>query len=398
LIYRLINAEEQRSREAESKSRMEERKESRSALSALSALSVLSVLSLLCVALPTLYNAPEERNQMNWKRIAVIAGLAFAIAGCGEKKSEDVAEGGKPKTFKITLIAKSSTNPVFLAAKSGAEAAAKELSAEKGMEITIDWQTPPQEDGQVQAQNIANAVAGGTDAILISCSDAAKVTGAINDAVDKGVPVMTFDSDAPDSKRFAFYGADDIEVGRQVADELAKITGEKSNVAILAGNQNAPNLQKRVQGVKDELAKHPNMKFLDVYYHPETPQDAAKEVNRAMQARPEIDGWAMVGGWPLFTQTLLTDLDPTKVKVVAVDALPAQLAYVEKGIAPVLLAQPIFEWGNTSVRLIVKKLIDKEDVPEINKMELVRVTKESLGEWAKKLQDWGMEVDPKYLQ
>ena len=54
----------------------------------------------------------------------------------------------------------------------------------------------------------------------------------------------------------------------------------------------------------------------------------------------------MVGGWPLFTKTLLTDLDPAKVKIVAVDALPAELPYVEKGLAPVLLAQPTYLWGN----------------------------------------------------
>ena len=82
------------------------------------------------------------------------------------------------------------------------------------MPIEIVWLTPPQEDGQVQAQRIAQAVNEGANAVLISCSDAGKVTGAINDAVARGVPVMTFDSDAPESKRFAFYGVDDVKTGR----------------------------------------------------------------------------------------------------------------------------------------------------------------------------------------
>src|SRR4029434_10735990 len=106
------------------------------------------------------------------------------------------------------MIAKSSTNPVFLAARTGAETAAKELSAKTGKDIRVNWLTPPQEDGQVQAQRVQQAVNDGADAILISCSDAGKVTGAINDAVGRGVPVMTFDSDAPASKRFAFYCVD----------------------------------------------------------------------------------------------------------------------------------------------------------------------------------------------
>jgi hypothetical protein len=72
--------------------------------------------------------------------------------------------------------------PVFLAARTGAEEKAKELSAKNGIQIEVIGSTPPTEDGQVQAQRIQQAVNDGADAILISCSDAGKVTGAINDA------------------------------------------------------------------------------------------------------------------------------------------------------------------------------------------------------------------------
>lgn len=330
------------------------------------------------------------------------------LAGCGPKEAANdsatpgtgasKAPAGKKSPLKIAMIAKSSTNPVFLSAQVGAEAAAKELSEKHGVEITIDWRTPPQEDGQVQAQRIAQAVNEGAGAILIACSDAGKVTGAINDAVDKGVPVMCFDSDASDSKRFAYYGADDAEVGKQVLDELAKQTGESGSIAILAGNQNAPNLQKRVAGVKEAMEAYPNMKLVDVFYHPETPQDAAAAVKQAMNANPQITGWAMVGGWPLFTSTLLTDLDPAKVKIVAVDALPVELPYVEKGIAPVLLAQPTYNWGYVSVQKIVEKVLEGKEIDAFNKMELIKVSKENLGEWARQLRDWGFkDVDQKYL-
>ncbi len=348
-----------------------------------------------------------------FNQIKIAAGLAGLIcggllAGCssGEAGSASSTTGataptkaGEKKSLKITMIAKSSTNPVFLAAKEGAEAAAAELTKEKGVTVTIDWRTPPNEDGQVQAQNIAAAVNEKADAILLSCSDAGKVTGAINDAVDKGVPVMTFDSDAPDSKRFAFYGADDVACGAQVMSELAKLTDGKANVAILAGNQNAPNLQKRVQGVKDEAKKYAGVKIVGVFNHIETPNDAAAAVVQAMNANPEINAWAMVGGWPLFTRTLLNDLKPDKVKVVAVDALPAQLDYVDTGIAPVLLAQPVYDWGHVSVQKIYEKVIEGKNVDSINKMDLIAVRKDNLMEWAGKLQEWKMPgIDPKYLK
>ena len=331
---------------------------------------------------------------------AVMAALAGAVAcrGGGEPDTTDRTRRSTSAGLKIAMIAKSSTNPVFLSARTGAEAAARELSQKHGVPVEIAWLTPPAEDGQVQAQRLAQAVNEGASAALISCSDAGKVTGAINDAVARGVPVMTFDSDAPDSRRFAFYGVDDLETGRAVMNELARQMGEKGNIAILAGNQNAPNLRRRVDGVKEAAGKYPNMKVVETFYHIETPQDAAAEVIRAQNAYPQIQGWAMIGGWPLFTQTLLTDLDPAKVKIVAVDGLPAELPYVEKGLAPVLLAQPTYLWGYVSVQRIFEKVHLKQDVPEIIPMELVRVSKENLGTWARQLKAWGFtDVSEHYL-
>ena len=330
----------------------------------------------------------------------VTAGVLFiASAACGSSAPETAGDAARPRGLKIAVIAKSSTNPVFLSARTGAEAAAKELSAAHGVPVEIAWMTPPTEDGQVQAQRIAQAVNEGASAVLISCSDAGKVTGAINDAVARGVEVMTFDSDAPESRRFAFYGVDDAKTGMAVMDELAKQMNERGALAILAGNQNAPNLRKRVEGVKQAAAKYPNMKIVDTFYHVETPQDAAAEVIRVQNAYPQIQGWAMIGGWPLFTQTLLSDLDPKKVKIVAVDALPAELAYVERGLAPVLLAQPTYLWGYVSVQRIFDKVQLKKDVPTIIPMDLVRVTRENLGEWARQLQAWGFtDVPDAYLK
>jgi ribose transport system substrate-binding protein len=184
-----------------------------------------------------------------------------------------------------------------------------------------------------------------------------------------------------------------------VMDELAKQMNGKGQVGILAGNQNAPNLRKRVEGVKEAAAKYPNMKIVGTFYHVETPQDAAAEVIRAQNAYPQINGWAFIGGWPLFTQALLTDLDPKKTKIVSVDGLPAELAYVEKGLAPVLLAQPTYLWGYESTKYIFDKVQLKKDVPEIIPMELVRVSKDNLGTWARQLQTWGFtDVPEQYLK
>ena len=292
------------------------------------------------------------------------------------------------KTYTFGIVAKSNNNPVFQAAKTGAEDEAAKLSKEKGATIKIDWRTPNEEDPQKQADAVEQLVNAGASGIAVSCSDANKLTDAIDKAVDNGVPVVCFDSDAPKSKRLADFGTDDIDCGKKVMSELAKVMDDKGVVAILAGNQNAPNLQKRVEGVREEAKKHPNIKILDAYYHKETPQDAAAKVEQVMQAHPEITGWAMIGGWPLFTDNALK-FPPGSVKVVAVDALPAQLGYLKSGHVQVLLAQQVYEWGTKSVDMLYDKVADNKNPPStFVKGELIPVTKENVDEYAENWKKW----------
>jgi len=310
-----------------------------------------------------------------------LAGLTFLTI---HAKADDPV-----KKYKIGVIAKSEGNPVFKAARVGAEDAARELGKKHNVEIEILWRTPAEEDAQKQAGFIEQLTVLGVHGIALSCSDATKVTNAIDKAVESGVQVVCFDSDAPKSKRFAYYGIDDVECGKAVMRELAQQLGEASGkIAIIAGNQTAPNLQARVRGVKEELAKHPKLTLADVYYHKETPQDAAAKMQEVQTANPDIIGWALVGGWPLFTDAL-THWKPGQVKIVSVDALPAQLKYLENGVAQVLLAQRCYDWGYKSVELILDKVHHKKTPKEVRViMELDRVTKDNVKEYAKNWDKW----------
>jgi ribose transport system substrate-binding protein len=324
--------------------------------------------------------------------VAVCAAvMVLTTAGYAAQPARDKAATGRQPTkkfYNLGLIAKSQSNPVFLAARTGAMDAAKDLGQEYGVTIRIDWRTPISEDGQKQAEYVEQLVAAGADGIAISCSNASIATMAINSAVGKGVPVVTFDSDAPTSKRFAYYGTDDYACGQQIAQQLAKAMGGAGVVAILAGNQDATNLQTRVRGVREELAKHPNISILDTYYHAETAQDAVSKLEQVQGANPQITGWAMVGGWPLFTENALDNI-AGKAKVVAVDALRPQLAYLRSGEVEVLLAQKVYEWGYESVRLLMENLIDgKVPSDPIVRAELVPVTQETADAYGENWSKW----------
>ena len=308
--------------------------------------------------------------------------IAVALAALFTAKAE------KQISYTIGLVAKSQGNPVFQAARVGAEQAAKDLGAKYNIHVKIDWRTPNEEDAQKQADAIEQLVNAGVNGIAVSCSDANKLTDAINTAVKNDVPVATFDSDAPASKRFVTFGVDDQKCGEQVMDELAKIMDGKGVVAILAGNQTAPNLQKRVAGVRLAAKKFPGITIKETYYHKETPQDAAAKVEQVMQANPEITGWAMIGGWPLFTDHALK-WEPGTVKCVAVDALPPELAYLRSGHVQLLLAQQCYEWGYRCTEHLINKIHLKKNPDQVKDISpLVPVTKENVDAFAKNWEKW----------
>lgn len=292
------------------------------------------------------------------------------------------------KTYEIGVIAKSNSNPVFQAAKTGAEDAARDLGKKLGVEIKINWRTPNSEDAQQQSQYMEQLAAQGVAGIAVSCSDGQVLKSAIDSAVAKGVEVVTFDSDSPSSKRMAYYGINDEDAGKFVMDELAKAMGEKGVVAVLAGNQNAPNLQARVRAVREAAKKYPGIRIKDVYYHVETPTDAAAKVQQVQTANPDITGWAMVGGWPLFTKNALDGVYQN-AKVVAVDHLEEQLEYVRKGQVQVLLGQDCYGWGYQSVVMLMDKIHDgKKPEKVINTFKLAKVTKENVEEYAGLWNKW----------
>jgi ribose transport system substrate-binding protein len=323
------------------------------------------------------------------KNIIILLSCLFFI-GSGLIQAQTNDKKVNAKNITIGLIGKSQSNPVFIAAYSGARVAAKEIGAKYGVEVVIDWRTPKTENPQQQAQSVEQLSRSGVAGIAIACSDANILTSPINKAVDLGIPVVCFDADAPKSKRFAYYGSDNAEFGRTLMKELAHVMNEHGVVAIIGGNKNALNLQRRIQAVKEELKNYPSMSLLPngVFYHEELPEKASEVVARAQKANPQIGGWVFVGGWPLWLKNSIK-WEPGKVKIVACDALPAELEYIKSGHVQVLIAQGCFLWGYKSVEILLNKILKNQKPSE----ELVvdpptRVTKENYEEWSLNWKKW----------
>ena len=292
------------------------------------------------------------------------------------------------RVLTLGMVAKSQGNPFFEAARAGAEAAARELGTQHGVSVRIDWRTPIEEDAQRQAEYIEQLVLAGADGLIVSCSDANKLTGAIDRAVGQGVPVVTFSGDAPASRRMVSIGIDDFACGERTFEELARLLQGRGVVAAIDGNPNAVNLQQRAAGFRAAAARHPGIRLVDIFYHKETPADAVARIEQVMQAHPDITGWGFLGGWPLFTDRALK-WPPGAIQCVSVDALPPQLVYVRSGHVQLLLAQDVYAYGQLAVRRLVEKLHLRRDPPAvIENTALLPVDATNVEAYAKNWETW----------
>src|SRR5437764_3908562 len=100
-------------------------------------------------------------------------------------------------------------------------------------------------DTKAEHDEFQRALAQKPAGILISAADASLMTPDINAALAQGIPVLTMDSDAPDSKRLFFIGTDNYRAGNLGGKLAGKLLGGKGNIVILT-IPSQPNLKDRL--------------------------------------------------------------------------------------------------------------------------------------------------------
>lgn len=290
----------------------------------------------------------------------------------------------KKEIWTFALVPKLLDNPVFQIAHEGALAAAKEIGEGK---IEIQWTGPVTSDAAQQAQIIESLIEKKVDGISISVNDADALKDVINKAMDAGIPVVTFDSDAPKSKRISFYGTNNYGSGKIMAELLVKYMGRSGNVALLTGTPGAPNLEERINGFKEYIKDYPDVKIVDIQACYDDINKGVSQMEAVMQAHPDLNGWVLIGGWPLFTPPPgpLAGKKAGKITIIAFDALPEELAYVRQGYVQGLVGQKLFGWGYESVRLL-KGIRDGKRFDPVIDSGVDIVTKENVEEYALKWQ------------
>lgn len=309
-------------------------------------------------------------------RRALVLVAVLLFAACSRSDS------GQPRVLRFAIIPKALHIPVFDYARIGAEREAKRLGG-----IEVLWRGPESTDEIRQKEILESFIAQRVDGIAISCLNGDLLTDAIDRAVDAGIPVVTWDSDAPKSKRQVFYGVNDVEGGRALGDGLAALLGRKGKVAIITA-LGADNLEKRLEGARAALAAYPDIEIVDQFDVKDDAVRVAEIIAAATQRYPDLDGWLSVGGWPVFVRNALDPVDPSKTKVVAFDTIPPAPDLLRAGKVQLLVGQKYFGWGEESVKLL-KQIADghpPQDVFHYSGIDVV--TKDNLDAYLQQWKAW----------
>jgi ribose transport system substrate-binding protein len=295
---------------------------------------------------------------MRSTRMAVAVGVLLAGLGCagggdsGGKGSSAAAPspGASPaaRKYRFAVIPKSLDLPVFDYARLGAEREAKKLG-----NVEILWRGSENADQLRQKEILESFITQGVDGIAISCLNGDFLTETIDRAVAKGIPVVTWDADAPRSRRVAFYGVDDLAAGRIMGEQAVRLLGGKGSVAIIT-SVGAVNLQRRLEGVREVLGKSPGLKIIEVYDIKEDPVRCAEIIAAGTNRYPDLGAWISVGGWPVFTRNALQSVDPARTKFISFDTIPPAPELLKEGKVQVLIGQKYFGWGGESVRILAE--------------------------------------------
>ena len=199
---------------------------------------------------------------------------------------------------------------------------------------------PPGPDAKEQADTLAEIVSKKPAGVLIAPAEPDALKSGIDAAVDAGVPVITVDTDSPNSKRYFYMGTPNYESGVAVGELLAQAMGDKGKAGIswLASGQ--WNIKERRRGVLDALKKHGVSVAAEV--NDEAKADVSVRVNSEMiNAHPEITGIAGLDGesGSGIARAVIEAGKKGKIKIVAFDRNEDMLDYIKDGTIDAAVAQ-----------------------------------------------------------
>jgi rhamnose transport system substrate-binding protein len=275
--------------------------------------------------------------------------LLLGTAGCN-KPAENVANKAVTKQIAVAMMPKSKGNAYFVSCRKGAEDAAKELG------VKLIWDGPTDPDPARQNEIVETWITRGVDVIAVAVENREGISTALRKAREKGIKVITWDSDAqPDARDFLINQATPEGIGFTLMDEAARVLGGKGQFAIITASLTAANMnewQKFIEQRRSE--KYPEIKMAALRPCDDLKDKAFAEATAILNANPDVKllmaicSPAVPGASEAVKQSGRND-----VKVIGLGLPNDNKRYVRDGITPSVILWNTENLGYLSVQAAV---------------------------------------------
>ena len=214
------------------------------------------------------------------KKLLSVLLVALLVAGLMTSALAGTADGKK-----IALVGKSAGNAFFEIAA----AAFKEAGEAEG--ATIDVVYPEEATADAQIKVLDNLISQQPDAICISANDFNALQAKLEEAMDAGIKVSSFDSAPNPASRQVFVNqAGTVAVGQALIDAVYDIAGGEGQWAILSATSQATNQNAWIDAMKTlaEDEKYANLELVEVAYGDDEPQKSTDQTQALLDNYPDL--------------------------------------------------------------------------------------------------------------
>lgn len=272
-------------------------------------------------------------------RLSALILISFFLLSCGSAHNSDEY---------FVFVSSNIQLPYWKTAGTGFSHAAAEF---KG--IRFDFTGPQSYDPKAERDALEQAVQKKATGILLSVADASVLKDSIDKAIAASIPVITIDSDAPSSKRLFFIGTNNYQAGFTGGQRLAEELKGKGNVVVFT-MPDQPNLQDRLRGYKDALAKSPNIKItrvVDIQGDPRIAFDTTTQI--VGKERDKVDGFVCLEAQSgKEVASVLSSYKVSGKVVIAMDTDQETLDWIQKGVIAATIAQKPYTMAFVGMQML----------------------------------------------
>jgi LacI family transcriptional regulator len=207
----------------------------------------------------------------------------------------------------------------------------------------------------------------GVNGIILTAGNPEGLKPLIDDAEEKGIPVVCVSTDAPESRRSSIVCVEPRLNGCLAGELMAKFVPQGSKVAVVAGMLSAEDHRKKKDGFSEAFPRYcPGGKIVNVIEGHEDEDESFQKTFDLLGRVPALAGLYVntVNCLPVCRALGARGL-AGKIKLITTDLFAEMSPYFQKGIITASIYQQPHRQGQTAVRLMADNLTSKIPLPPI---------------------------------